>query len=146
MDRVSQQTRSAMMAKVKSKDSKPERIVREEVRKLGVGYRLHRRELPGKPDLVFSGRRAVIFCHGCFWHQHPDCRKSTIPATNSEFWQSKLRRNVERDAQNIADLEAAGWRTLVVWECETKNPDALSVKLREFLCNSADSAESRRPD
>jgi DNA mismatch endonuclease, patch repair protein len=108
--------------------------VRSVVHRLGFRYRLHRRDLPGSPDLVFGPRRKVIFVHGCFWHLHPGCKGARIPASRrEEYWLPKLTRNVRRDADNVAALEAAGWRVLTVWECETKDEAALERGLRRFL-------------
>lgn len=132
MDKLSPVRRSANMRAIRSKDTKPELLVRRVVRSLGYGYRLHRRDLPGKPDLAFIGKRKAIFVHGCFWHQHQDCREASKPKSNSEYWTAKLARNVERDAHSISQLEAKGWRTLVIWECDMGNlPDRLSAFLAD---------------
>ncbi|MBK5964822.1 very short patch repair endonuclease [Thiocystis minor] len=121
------------MSCIRGRDTKPERIVRSLVFRMGYRYRLHDRRLPGKPDLVFRGRRKVIFVHGCFWHTH-DCRNGQVkPKTNSDFWESKRRRTQERDAENIAALEKAMWTSLIIWECETKDAATLVKKLRKFL-------------
>ena len=106
------------MRAVKSQDTRPEMAVRRAVRALGVHYRLHRKDLPGKPDLAFIGRRKAVFVHGCFWHRHPDCKIATTPKTNTEFWIEKFEKNKERDVRARKALEEAGWSTLVVWECE----------------------------
>jgi DNA mismatch endonuclease, patch repair protein len=123
------------MAQIRSKDTKPELLVRRIVHGLGYRFRLHRRDLPGRPDLVFPARRAVIFVHGCFWHQHPDpsCRDSKLPRSRTDYWHAKLARNVERDASAQASLISAGWRVLVLWECEVKADQALKDRLRSFL-------------
>jgi len=121
------------MRAVKSVDTRPEMIVRRMLHKLGYRYRLHRKDLPGKPDLVFPCRKAVIFVHGCFWHGHDCKRGDRTPKTNTKYWTKKIRRNVERDAQAIRDLETAGWRTLVIWECELKKAKAIQQKLTSFL-------------
>jgi DNA mismatch endonuclease (patch repair protein) len=120
------------MRRIRSRDMKPEMAVRRMVHAMGYRYRLHRRDLPGKPDLVFGPRRAVIFVHGCFWHQH-DCRDGHPPKSNTGYWGEKLRRNVERDAVVQKQLKANGWRVLVVWECEVREPEALKAKLSSFL-------------
>lgn len=125
--------RSAIMAKVKGKNTKPELVVRRAAHGLGYRFRLHRRNLPGSPDLVFSGRKAVIFVHGCFWHRHVGCRKCTSPRTRSEFWQAKFEANVARDSRNLAALEGNGWRVLTIWECETRDPKALRQVIGKFL-------------
>lgn len=123
------------MARIKSKDSKPEMIVRRLVHKLGYRYRLHRKDLPGKPDLVFPGRKAVIFVHGCFWHQHPDskCKDAVMPKSRLDYWRPKLTRNQLRDEKAINELQQLGWNVAIVWECETKNIDEIEQRLKEFL-------------
>lgn len=125
--------RSFNMSRIKNRDTKPEMRVRAIVHGMGYRYRLHRKDLPGKPDLVFPARRKVIFVHGCFFHMH-NCRYGqVVPRTNAEFWAKKRRSNVERDAQNIAALEELGWQVLTVWECETRSPESLPEKLSSFL-------------
>jgi DNA mismatch endonuclease (patch repair protein) len=125
--------RSRNMASIRGKDTKPEKIVRSLLHKLGYRYRLHRRDLPGRPDLVFSSRRKVIFVHGCFWHMH-DCRWGRVtPATNTDFWQNKRRGNCDRDVKALEALTAVGWKALVVWECQTKDLNALQYTLQSFL-------------
>lgn len=123
------------MAAIKSKGMKPEMIVRSLVHGMGYRYRLHRKGLPGKPDLVFGPRKKVIFVHGCFWHQHddPDCKIARKPKSNTGYWDEKLARNVERDAQNLTRLEEAGWKVLTIWECQTKDRAALMSRLDDFL-------------
>lgn len=125
------------MALVKGKGTRPELRVRHLVHRLGFRFRLHRRDLPGSPDLVFPGRRAVVFVHGCFWHRHPDpdCWRSRLPKTRPEFWVPKLEANVARDAAARAALKSLGWRVLIVWECETtpRRIDALAGRLCDFL-------------
>ena len=115
---------------------KPEMLVRRLVFGLGFRYRLHRKSLPGKPDLVFGPRRKVIFVHGCFWHQHAICIDGKMPKSNTGYWHTKLARNIERDAENLAALKAEGWKSLVIWECETKNPKKLSTKIKGTSNNS----------
>lgn len=120
-------TRSQVMARVKSKNTTPEIKVRAALWRAGLRYRLHRADLPGKPDLVFAGRRVVVFVHGCFWHGH-DCRRGArMPKDNADYWRRKIDRNRARDAQAAADLAAAGWRVLTVWECEIKDPARLEA-------------------
>jgi DNA mismatch endonuclease, patch repair protein len=123
------------MRQIKSRDMKPEVTVRRLVHALGFRFQLHRKDLPGKPDLVFPGRKAIIFVHGCFWHQHPNrkCLDARMPKSNPDYWLPKLSRNQVRDKANLKDLKAAGWRVLVVWECETKDPARLRHKLLTFL-------------
>ena len=125
--------RSEIMARVKARDTKPELLVRRRLRALGhSGYRLDRRDLPGRPDIAFIGRRRAIFVHGCFWHGHDCKRGARAPKTNAEYWRAKIARNVARDARAERDLGALGWRTLILWECELKAPD-LSARLDRFL-------------
>ena len=112
---------------------KPEVRVRQAAYGLGYRFRLHRRDLPGKPDLTFIGRKKVIFVHGCFWHQHPHCIDGRIPQSNLKYWRPKLARNITRDAEHLLVLRRAGWCALVVWECETKNHKRLDARLRRFL-------------
>ncbi|RYG89827.1 DNA mismatch endonuclease Vsr [Loktanella sp. IMCC34160] len=135
MDRVSPETRSENMRRIKSNKSAPEMRVRRLCHAMGYRYRLHRKDLPGKPDLVFPSRRAVLFVHGCFWHQHDasDCKRTNRPKSNSAYWQGKLARNVERDAKNTATLIDAGWRVLVIWECETVNREGIRARVTDFL-------------
>ncbi|MOA39259.1 Very short patch repair protein [compost metagenome] len=121
------------MRAVKSKNTAPELVVRRIIYALGYRFRLHRRDLPGKPDLVFAGRQKAIFVHGCFWHGHDCPRGAREPKTNVEYWHSKLARNRERDMENEARLAALGWRTYVVWECELKDRGELANRLKIFL-------------
>lgn len=125
--------RSRNMASIRGKDTKPEKVVRSLLHRLGYRFRLHRSDLPGKPDLVFPSRRKVIFVHGCFWHMH-NCRWGKVtPATNSNFWQIKRNGNCERDSRTIAALAADDWGALIVWECETRDERSLTEKLERFL-------------
>ncbi|NTE80181.1 DNA mismatch endonuclease Vsr [Agrobacterium tumefaciens] len=125
--------RSWVMSRVRSKDTKPEMIVRRLLHAMGYRYRLHGKNLPGKPDLVFAGRKKVVFVHGCYWHGH-DCRRGArVPARHQEYWIAKVARNKERDARNASSLEQAGWDVLTLWECELKDRDAMAAKLTKFL-------------
>lgn len=124
--------RSENMRRIRGKDTKPEMTLRRLVHGLGYRYRLHRANLPGKPDLVFPARRKVIFVHGCFWHSH-GCKLSHCPKSNLEYWGPKLERNKARDEESRAALEGAGWGVLVVWECELHEPAKLITGLRSFL-------------
>lgn len=132
------------MAAITSKGMKPELAVRRIVHSLGYRYRLHRKDLPGKPDLVFGPRRKVIFVHGCFWHMHPKhgCLDARVPKSNRDYWLPKLARNVARDAEHIAALKKLGWRVLVIWECETKDEAAVRKAVAVFLRPSSPSTRS----
>src|SRR5689334_17518890 len=121
------------MRRIRSRNTGPELVVRRLVHKLGYRYRLHRNDLPGKPDLVFPCLRKVIFVHGCFWHQHSGCREGRIPGTRREYWLPKLMRNQERDALARKALKTKGWKTLVLWECQIKSDLALERAVRQFL-------------
>lgn len=121
------------MAKITSKDTIPEMIVRRLVHRMGYRFRLHSAALPGKPDLVFRSRTAVIFVHGCFWHQHFGCRRASVPKSRPEYWLPKLDRNRVRDERNIAALAESGWRTLVLWECEVRDEAQLAETIKGFL-------------
>ena len=125
--------RSEIMARVRAKGTKPEQVVRQIAHSLGYRFRLHRDNLPGKPDLVFPRHRKVILVHGCFWHGHRHCSKAKRPATNRAFWEKKLSRNMERDRQDTAALREAGWKVLVLWECETKNRGRVATSIRRFF-------------
>lgn len=135
MDRLTPAGRSQQMSLVKSKNTGPELALRRLVFALGYRYRLHGNALPGKPDLVFAGKRKVIFVHGCFWHRHEGCRKTTTPASNTDYWLPKFARTVARDSETLEALRAIGWSSLVVWECQLKDKDALAARLSEFLDN-----------
>ena len=121
------------MRRIRKADTKPELFVRRLAHSLGYRYRIHRKDLPGTPDLVFPGRKKVIFVHGCFWHQHEGYRLQSQPRSRHDYWVPKLKRNVERDAQNLAALAELGWEMLVIWECETKDRLALAARLASFL-------------
>ena len=123
-------SRSDIMRAVKRAHTAPEMIVRQELHALGLRFRLHRRDLPGSPDIVLPRLRTVIFVHGCFWHRHSDCRYLTTPKTRQEYWLPKFAANIERDARKEAQLQALGWRVLLVWECETKRREELTLRLR----------------
>lgn len=117
------------MSRVRGKGTLPEMTVRRLAHALGMRFRLHRADLPGRPDLVFPRYRAVVFVHGCFWHRHEGCRKSMSPKTRVEYWEAKFRSNVERDARSATELARMGWRVLTIWECETKDSELLRRKL-----------------
>jgi DNA mismatch endonuclease (patch repair protein) len=125
--------RSALMALVKGKNSKPEVVVRSVAHRLGYRFRLHFRDLAGTPDLVFPRLRKAIFVHGCFWHRHRNCSRATTPKTRAAFWAQKFSDNIRRDSRVRRRLRAAGWDVLVVWECETFERDSLRARVRAFL-------------
>jgi DNA mismatch endonuclease, patch repair protein len=127
-------TRSENMRRITGKDTSPELAVRRILFRLGYRYRLHRGDLPGKPDIVFAGRRKLIFVHGCFWHAH-SCQKAHQPKTNKAYWSPKLERNQERDARHLETLQAAGWDVLTIWECEVKDADSLERSLVRFMAS-----------
>ncbi|MEE4013427.1 DNA mismatch endonuclease Vsr [Roseibium sp. FZY0029] len=131
-DRLTKDARSNLMGRVKAKDTGPEMIVRRIVHRLGYRYRLHRRDLPGTPDMVFPRLHKVIFVHGCFWHRH-GCSRTTTPKTKTDFWKAKFEANVKRDNRQLAELTKLGWENLIIWECETKNIDQLTSVLRDYL-------------
>lgn len=132
MDTRSPEQRRRIMQSVKQKDTAPEMVVRRLLHAAGYRYRLHRKDLPGRPDIVFGGRRKVIFVHGCFWHSH-GCSKGQAPKSKLNYWGPKLAQNAERDARNVRSLKEAGWKVLTVWECETKEPERLLLALRDFV-------------
>ncbi len=133
-DKITTESRSKIMSHIRSKDMIPEMIVRRIVFNMGYRYRLHRKDLPGKPDLVFSNQHKIIFVHGCFWHQHKKCKDGHMPKSNKKYWIPKLKRNMQRDKNNIKELRKAGWDILIIWECELTNIEKLSMKLNDFLC------------
>ena len=121
------------MSQIGSKDTQPELIVRRLITEMGLRYRLHRRDLPGKPDIVFGPRRLVLFVHGCFWHRHRGCRMASTPSANAAFWQTKFDANTARDRRNTTVLKRAGWRVAVIWKCETRQPERLARRLQRLL-------------
>jgi DNA mismatch endonuclease, patch repair protein len=125
--------RSAMMARIGPRDTAPELAVRRSLHRLGYRFRLHRRDLPGCPDITLPRHKLIVFVHGCFWHRHPGCRFAYMPKSRVEFWKSKLEGNAARDQRVRHALEHQGWTVLVVWECETQGPEALDRHLRKLL-------------
>lgn len=132
-ERDAAQIRSETMRAVKGRDTGPERAVRALLRRFAPGYRLDRRDLPGRPDIAYLGRKKAIFVHGCFWHGHDCARGARAPKANAGYWTQKIARNRARDAAAQAALAAMGWRTLTLWECELKRDD-LEARLRAFVC------------
>lgn len=133
MDTVSSAHRSEIMGRIKGKNTSPELRVRRAAHALGYRFRLHAKQLPGSPDLVFVGRRIAVFVHGCFWHRHDDCRHCYTPKSNIEFWTKKFHNNKVRDARAQGELESMAWTVHVIWECQTADPDDLSRRLKEYL-------------
>ena len=134
-DTLTPDARAERMSRVRGRDTGPEMMVRRMLHGMGYRYRLHAKELPGRPDIVFRGRRIAIFVHGCFWHRHPDpnCKLARLPKSRLDFWLPKLEGNRARDLVNVEKLEAAGWRVLLVWECELGNKEQLRNTLRRFI-------------
>lgn len=132
-DTVDKETRSRIMSRVRGKDTAPEMLVRRLIFSLGYRYRVHDARLPGKPDLVFAGRKKVIFIHGCFWHRHEGCALARMPKSRAEFWTPKLTGNRERDIKNQAALRALGWHILVIWECGLADQSKLKRRIVRFL-------------
>lgn len=133
MDFLSAKQRSLLMSKVLSENTTAELLVRKAAHALGLRYRLHRRDLPGTPDLVFPQYRVALFVHGCFWHRHPGCNKATTPKSHVRFWLEKFERNVERDKRVNSALRRLGWHPKIIWECETKKPEVLAKLLRKIF-------------
>jgi DNA mismatch endonuclease (patch repair protein) len=129
---VSEQ-RSRNMSAIKSKNTKPEITVRKLLHSMGYRFRLHKKDLPGSPDIVLPKYKTVIFVHGCFWHRHQNCKYASNPKTRREFWEKKFKENIERDKKNQEKLKNLGWKTKIVWECEIKKQDKLIKKLEDFL-------------
>jgi DNA mismatch endonuclease, patch repair protein len=145
VDVVDKATRSRIMAKIRGKDTMPELIIRKALHKAGFRYRLHDKKLPGKPDLVFPKYKAVIQVNGCFWHGH-GCRKHQWPASNREYWEMKIKKNVERDHKNIDICSKLGWRILIVWECAIKGKNSIPNKIlveliKDWLINKLENAQ-----
>ena len=132
-DNLSPKARGALMRSVRQRDTTPERRVRSAAHRAGYRFRLQGRDLPGTPDIVFPRYRACIFVHGCFWHRHSGCKAATMPASRQDYWRPKFEANVERDRRKMAELEALGWKVGVIWECETRDAEVITGRLREFL-------------
>lgn len=132
MDTLTPEQRSALMSRIRSKDTTPELVVRSLLHHLGYRFRLHRKDLPGKPDIVLPRRRKVVLVNGCFWHGHT-CKLASKPKSNREYWRTKIENNCERDARNIEALRNLGWSVLVLWECEIRRLDGLERRLAAFM-------------
>lgn len=133
MDKISPEKRSWVMSQVKSRNTRPEIFVRSLLHRLGYRFRIHRPDLPGKPDIVLPKYRTVIFVHGCFWHSHEGCKRARMPAANNSYWKQKLARNMDRDAHNKDSLKSLGWNVIIIWECELKNMELLRARLLDCL-------------
>jgi len=132
-DRLTREQRSWNMSRIRSKNTKPEMVVRRMLTAQGIRYRLHRAGLPGKPDIVLGPRKLVIFVHGCFWHRHAECKEATMPTSNREFWLTKLEGNAARDKRHRSALRKLGWKVAVIWECEIRQPLKLEKRLAKLL-------------
>lgn len=133
MDRISSEHRSWNMSRIKSTDTRPEQLVRSILHRMGYRFRLHRKDLPGRPDIVLPGRGAVVLVHGCYWHRHPDCQFAYTPKSNHDFWQAKFEENVSRDYRQDCQLRELGWKVIKVWECEVKERAVLAERLIEEI-------------
>jgi DNA mismatch endonuclease, patch repair protein len=133
VDTLTIEERSRNMSKIRSKNTGPERAVRSLLHRAGYRFRLHVKDLPGKPDIVLPKYGAVVFVHGCFWHRHKGCKDATTPKTNKRFWADKFARNVANDQKYTRQLRRKGWRVIVVWECQLKAPDKVLARLQRFL-------------
>jgi DNA mismatch endonuclease (patch repair protein) len=133
MDSLTPEERSALMSKIRGKNTNPERIVRAMLHRAGYRFSLHRKDLPGKPDIVLRKYKSVVFVHGCFWHRHKNCKIASMPKSNVAFWQAKFDRNVANDQKHRRALKKLGWNVIVVWECELKKPDKVLAKLQKGL-------------
>ena len=134
MDTLTKEKRSWNMSRIKSKDTKPEMQVRSALHRAGYRFRLHVKDLPGKPDIVLPKYKTVIFVHGCFWHRHKGCSNATMPSTNQELWKKKFQQNVERDKREQAELKKLGWKVIVVWECKAEK----MTDLEKFMISQED--------
>lgn len=137
-------SRSQIMARIRGVDTKPEMLLRRALTRSGIGYRLHSRDLPGRPDVVFRGAKLAVFVHGCFWHRHVGCRHAGDPKTSTGFWQDKFSANVARDRRNVAALLAMGWRVGVIWECEAGRPADLALAVDAIAMLRSDPPSGRR--
>lgn len=145
MDKLTPDRRSKNMRQIRGKNTVPELAVRQLCREIGFsGYRIHRKDLPGKPDLTWIGRKLAVFVHGCFWHGHDCAEGIRKPKTNRDYWIPKIARNQQRDAENIATLRVAGWDVIVVWECEISKKDRLTKKLQRFLSSKTPNKSFQR--
>lgn len=133
MDSLTEKQRSLCMSKIRSKDTQPEKTVRKILTQMEWRYRLHAGKLPGKPDIIISKIKTIIFINGCFWHQHKGCKRKSMPKTNINYWKRKLQRNIEKQKKDITALKKMGWRVSIIWECQTKDKERLANKLQKIL-------------
>lgn len=133
MDRITEEKRSWNMSRIRGKDTKPELIVRSQIHAMSYRFRLHVKDLPGKPDILLPKYRTAIFIHGCFWHRHPGCKYAYTPKSRENFWAEKFRKNVERHENISRELDRLGWRVLIIWECEVSELPALGQRIESFL-------------
>lgn len=137
-DKLTAPVRSALMGRVRNKNTAPETAVRRILHAMGYRFRLHGKALPGTPDIVLARHRTAVMVRGCFWHGHEGCRRAKLPETRREFWESKIGRNIARDAAAVAELETQGWRPLVIWECELKDTETLRARLSRHFEGTTD--------
>jgi DNA mismatch endonuclease, patch repair protein len=145
MDTLTVDQRSERMSRIRGKDTKPERTVRRALFGMGYRFRLHSKDLPGKPDIVFAGRRKVVFIHGCFWHAHENCKTANRPKSRRSYWDAKFERNRMRDQENVKSLKRDGWQVFTVWECQTKDNVTLLPLLSRFLGPAKTRAKRKGP-
>ena len=146
MDTFSTTKRSQIMRRVRSKDTIPEKTVRSLLHRLGFRFRLHRKDLPGKPDIVLPKHKTVVFVHGCFWHRHVGCARATTPASRKDYWLPKFQRTVWRDKANQEELRQLGWNVIVVWECELRDIARLAAKLPRLICRATVAQPTEQTD
>lgn len=145
MDIVDTKRRSYMMSRIRARDTTPELVVRRIAHSLGLRFRLHRKDLPGRPDLVFPKYRLVVFVHGCFWHRHQNCKLAYVPKSRVTFWTEKFAENVARDSRQQVALKALGWRVLIIWECETRDEEVVRSKLAAIIRDKETASKRVRP-
>ncbi|MFC1677999.1 very short patch repair endonuclease, partial [Planctomycetota bacterium] len=133
VDHLSKEKRSWNMSRIRSKDTKPEIIVRSMLHKMGYRFRLHRKDLPGKPDITLPKYKTVIFVHGCFWHGHKGCKRSNVPKTNQDYWILKIQKNIQRDKYQRKQLKRLGWHVLILWECQIEKTRIIEKKIKNLL-------------
>ncbi len=134
-DRISKEHRSWNMSRIRSQNTKPERIVRSLLHKMGFRFRLHNKDLPGSPDIVLPKYKMVVFVHGCFWHRHQGCPYAYEPASRIDFWQKKFQNNINRDSENLKNLSILGWKAEVIWECQTRDQELLRERIKRIFEN-----------